>query len=1050
MSVKDGLPDTAIFSLAKDKTGYLWIGSPSGLVRYDGKGFKTFTDSPTSTISLDTTEAGSVFVDSQQRFWIGSWGQGVTLFDPSMKRIGRYKHAANQENSLSSNMIQTFFEDSLGNVWLGTNGGGLSRYNNESQDFTNFTYDVNNNKSLSHNRVWSITETKNGFLWIATTDGLNKMSINSPGNFVHFKHHSKQPHSLNSSLVRSVFADNNDKLWVGTQVGFGEFNVNTESFVSLMPETGQAMSSITCIKQGKNNTLWIGTQKGVYFFNSLNKQFIPLVNNKYNVFSYNDIRDIIVDDSGVLWVATRYNGLIKLKIYNNVFKSISTYINDSEQQHNIKIVSTIFEDKQRNVWVGSSEGLLFLTAKSERFKLFDSKGYFSKYKIESIVEDNHGVLWIGGSFGLYSLDKKRKQLINRNDLMIGVKSFNITSLAWGKHNTLWIGTWFSGVIKIKKGEISYLQHDEKNNNSISGNEVTHLYEDRAANLWVSTVNKGLNLVNFNQTSFIRYQYDKDLPESLSDNQVRFVFQTTDKNLWVATRKSLDKLNYTSDLFEHFVVNDNSLKYNFKSIVEDDFGDLWLGTDVGISQYKTKQNYFINFDESDGLKNSTFQIRSAIKSSSGVLYFGSINGVTAIDPAHFSTNNHAPNTAITDVWLNKKPLKQYQFNQHKPLTINYPLQSLKIEFAGMDFLDPMKNNYSFYLENFDEKYNKANYQHYTSYTNLDPGRYVFHVKSSNNNGVWGNERLIEIIVLPSWWQLIWVQIIGLLMVMLLILTWHRNRINKLDIQKHELENEVQKRTKELLLADKHLVDAEKNAAISGLVVGVAHEINTPVGISVTAASHVQELVSKLLASHKNKTMRASEFVSVMSDVDEGTKLVLRNLQRASELISSFKLVSVDQSSEERRLFNLNEYIHNVIFSLSSNIKEANATVNVDCDKDIKLDSYPGAIAQIITNLILNAIIHGFENKQNGVIDISVEHDDEWLTMEVTDNGVGIEDEQLKRIFEAFYTSKRGQGGSGLGLHIVQNIVTVRLGGKISCNSKPGHGASFQLKFLFNPQ
>ncbi|MCJ8321366.1 MAG: ATP-binding protein, partial [Colwellia sp.] len=529
-----------------------------------------------------------------------------------------------------------------------------------------------------------------------------------------------------------------------------------------------------------------------------------------------------------------------------------------------------------------------------------------------------------------------------------------------------------------------------------------------------------------------------------------IYQSADGAIWIATKQGLDKLNEVSDSFDHFDETDGMASSDIRSILEDDLGNLWLSSVKGLIQYKQQSEYFVNYDKSNRLQGSIYLGASA-KSDSGALFFGAIEGLIQVSASNLQNNTHVPKTVITNVWLDDKPIIQYDFPADEPLKLHYKVRSIKIQFAALDFQQSNNNMYSSYLQGFDQDYNMPNHKISAHYTNLSPGRYVFHVKGSNNSGVWStNDATLEIIITPPWWGVLWIQILLVLSVLGVFYAWHRVRLITLARDKKQLELMVQENSEQLVAAQKQLVESEKNVAISGLVVGVAHEINTPIGISVTAVSHTMQLVDTLLASINNNKLSRTDLINKMENIKIGTELASNNLDRVSEIIHSFKMISVDQSSENRRQFNFLQCLDAIIISLNSQFKKANVTINLSCPDDIDIDSYPGTIIQIVNSLVSNALNHAFDGSQeNAAISIIVKQDERWIVMDISDNGIGVDDNKLKRIFEPFFTSKRGKGFTGLGLHVVSNLVTFRLGGKITCTSKNGNGCQFNLKFLAEP-
>lgn len=243
----------------------------------------------------------------------------------------------------------------------------------------------------------------------------------------------------------------------------------------------------------------------------------------------------------------------------------------------------------------------------------------------------------------------------------------------------------------------------------------------------------------------------------------------------------------------------------------------------------------------------------------------------------------------------------------------------------------------------------------------------------------------------------------------------------------------------------LVQSEKMAALGELVAGVAHEINTPVGVGVTAASFLDAKTTEFKKIYAAGELKRSELENYLQIVEEVSNSILINMERAAELISSFKQVAVDQSSESRRQFNLKEYISEILLSLRPRYKKTEHTIEIACEPDIELNSFPGAFSQILNNLIMNSLIHGFQGIQKGHITVAISRQGKDILFVYQDNGRGMNKEEKEKVFDPFYTTMRGKGGTGLGMSIVFNLITQTLKGSIECESSPGRGVVFTLKF-----
>ena len=264
----------------------------------------------------------------------------------------------------------------------------------------------------------------------------------------------------------------------------------------------------------------------------------------------------------------------------------------------------------------------------------------------------------------------------------------------------------------------------------------------------------------------------------------------------------------------------------------------------------------------------------------------------------------------------------------------------------------------------------------------------------------------------------------------------------------IEDELRKRNTELAtsmetiqMAKDQLVESERMASLGGLVAGIAHDVNTPLGVSVTATSFLHDRVKKLQSAYDNKKLTGNTMTSFLSEAEQTITLLTNNLNRASDLISSFKQVAVDQTSEAEREINVSEYLSEVVQSLAPNFKKTQHTIDIHCPDDLSIKCAPGVLAQILTNMIMNSLIHGFEDKTKGAIRLEISEQDNNLVINYSDDGRGLDEGTLKRLFDAFFTTRRGKGGSGLGTHIMYNLVTQTLGGDIEAFSKPGEGLRY---------
>ncbi|MCW8335007.1 PAS domain-containing sensor histidine kinase [Vibrio paucivorans] len=280
---------------------------------------------------------------------------------------------------------------------------------------------------------------------------------------------------------------------------------------------------------------------------------------------------------------------------------------------------------------------------------------------------------------------------------------------------------------------------------------------------------------------------------------------------------------------------------------------------------------------------------------------------------------------------------------------------------------------------------------------------------------------------------------------------KNAQHELEFLNRNLEQTVANRThdleqsmKQLQAAQDQLIQSEKLAALGGLVAGVAHEVNTPLGISVTAASVIKDVTQELNSLFENGTLTSNQFSDLMEQISEGTSMLESNLSRAAQLIKDFKQTAVDQVSESRSQFNVKQVLEALIASLHPETRKVPVVPALDGSSSIHMNSLPGVLTQIVSNLIMNSINHAFSTQEQPEIAIAFEDDDDWVIFHYQDNGSGVDKALHQKIFEPFFTSKRGKGGSGLGLNLVYNLVNQKLKGELEFESKLNQGVHFTLR------
>lgn len=1063
ITARDGLPETTIFSISKDHNGFLWFGTPTSLIRYDGYEFRSFSDREMTDRKLVVSGAGNIFIDSKNRLWIGTWGEGLVVYDENMQLLHHFLHQKNTPGTLGSNKIQVVFEDSQGDIWIGTNGAGLSLYQPNDNTFISYVHDPRKAYSISHNRIWSITESAPGVLWVGTSEGLNRLDTNvnnrSQAQFIRYYPDTSQ-NSLNHLMIRSIFADSKGRLWVGTQIDFGLFDPEKGRFKKIELNNSTGISSVTRIREDKDGNILIGTQQGLYLYNVEQMQLTPWAGaNKYQLFPQNDIRDLMVDGRGILWVSTRYAGLIKIDLTPNSFSPKPYYLDGNRHEH-INRIYTGFVDSDNTIWLGEGNGLLYRKYGESEFSRYRSEQLMGQMTVTSMGQDSNNRLWVGTRTGLFMLDPLTGDVTDRVDLLSGVKTKNVTAMLFDSLGGMWLGTAHDGLLYIdNSGEMSHFNANDKLKNNIGGNSIQILYEDSQNNIWIGTTSNGLSRYNLSDRKFYHYKHITGDSESLSDDTINDIIESRDGIMWIATPKTLERFNRQDGKFSHFRSSDGLANSNIKGLVEDNRGDLWISSIRGISQLNRENRIFHNYYADEEVGNTNFLPHVALKTPTGSLLFAGVGGLTEVSPSSLTSDSAPPNTVLTNVRVDNQYLPAIDYAKGD-LVLDHNAKSIQLEFAALDFQRPYENKYKYMMVGVDAQWQGPSYNRTANYSGLKPGSYTFKVLGSNSRQQWADiPTELTVTIESAWYQLWWVRVLLFMVVLALIYFISVYRISHIANKKALLEKEVLARTSELdekneqlaktiarlNQSKKDLVEKEKMASLGQMVAGIAHEVNTPIGLGVTASTLLRQRIEEIRALFDAKKLNSSQFDKFLDESLQNAGIIYRNLERAASLINGFKQVAVDQSSEKDRYFNLAKVLDETALTLSPKLQDVNHQLTIHCEADVEIYSKPGALSQIMINLVMNSLNHAFNKVEQGKMTMHAELQDNTCVLVYRDNGCGVPDQLKKTIFDPFVTTRRGKGSTGLGMHLVFNMVTQALGGTIDLHSEVGEGVEITVRF-----
>lgn len=1061
LTVENGLSNNDVNTLLQDRTGFIWFGTEDGLNRYDGYSFKIFRHNPVDSNSLSSNVVWSLVEDRKGNIWVGTVDGILNQFDPENEKFIRWDFAGDSKKYTS---VTSLFEDSNGNIWIGTRSRGVYKFNPVINETINYRWKRNIASSLSHTTVRTINEDSNGNIIIGTYNGLNKFNPNQTENgFQRFFTDKNDPNSLTNNQIYNLSKSRNrpNVFWIGTPSGLTEYNSETDSFKRIAisnPDNLQfGAGASTVIEETYENDmiLWIDTYDGLVRMNLNSRESYRFTHdeNNPNTIIDNQINKIIKDKAGVIWLATE-SGISYLTAkgtkFNSEFNKESMTFFYS--LGNKKDLNDIYQNNDGDYWFGFSEGIIKLKYNNQNLRIKNSYE-ISGVNAWSLLEDDNNFLWVGTyGQGLIQYDlntggEKRWEL-KFKDINTRAVPF-VKSLFKDSQNRLWIGYWGSGLgrIDLLSGNYDMWTIKTSDLQSISYTDIWSIKEDRFGRIWIGIVGGGLNLFeNKDGGKFYHWMHNVNDKNSLNSNNVYSIYEAKNDStakisetiLWIGTNDGLNKFLIknnpeTPDIYlfdveiESFTVDDGLSDNTVNSILEDEQGNLWLGTGSGISFFDVVKKTFINFTTADGINGRVMNSESALKLDNGLMLFGSKSGLNIFDPKKIKLSEYKPSAVITDFQIfnrsveigENSPLKESILSA-KEIILSHDQNVFSFEFAALDYNSPQFIKYAYKMEGFDNDWIESGNRRYVTYTNLNPGEYLLKVKSTNADGVWNTEETsLSIIISPPWWQTPWAYISYFILIAFGLLA-----IRRFEINRTKLRNEL--KLQQLETEQKTKLDKIKSRFFANL----SHEFRTPLML-------IKGPLEQLKESKENYF--------------ENINLIERNSDRLKNLID--QLLELSQLEKavipiRAKKENLTEIMKGLInafetLAIQNNIsfKFENKSGNTDCwvDRD--------KFEKIINNLLSNA----FKFTPNGgsvnvLINNSYLDKKEYLEIAVSDTGVGIPSEKLNKIFDRFFqvddSSQRSYGGSGIGLALVKELVELHKW-KIFVQSDEGKGTNFKI-------
>ncbi len=812
LNVEDGLSHNAVYSIAQDETGFLWFAAEQGLNRYDGYRFDVFGHEPGNRASLPEEDVNTVLVDRSGTLWVGTWGGGLARLDPATESFVRYPTDPALPGALRDRRVQCLLQDRAGALWVGTFAGGLARLDPGAETFAVYAHDPAEPHSLPSNRVWALAEDPAGGLWVGTDLGLARLDRAS-GTFSVRVPDPAEPGSLPHRTVRALYVDRGGVLWVGTETGLRRWAPERGVFE---PAAGDDQVTrflgrvpINALLEDHDHRLWVGTYgHGLVWLEPDGGPpgWVRHDPRALTSLCDNDVRSIFQDRSGVLWISTRNGGVSAVDLKPPKFHHVVHDPLDPGTLSNRRVWA-IREDRHGSLWVGTMGGLDRLEQGADAFAHYRhdpaDPSSLPRDLVQTVLEDSAGTLWVGTwDGGLSRLDRSTGRFAtlrhDRSDPS-SLSDNRVTTLLEDSRGDLWVGT-VNGLnlMDRARGTFRRFAAAPQQEGSLSDAFVWCLFEDRQGRLWIGTDAGGLNRLDPETGTFRCYRNRPDDPASLSSDRVRAIWQDQAGTLWVGTGDGLNAVDPETGSCTHFFQKDGLANDHVYSILGDRRGHLWLSTNRGLSRFDPAGRTFRNYTTSDGLQGLVFSPGAAFQAADGRLFFGGSSGYNWFHPDRVADNPVPPPIVLRGFRRFDEPVRFGQpLASLDEIVLTYRDNFFTVEYSALDFTFPSANRYAYMLEGLDRGWIQAGPTRAASYTNIDPGRYVFRVKGSNNDGVWNEQgATLRIRVTPPVWQTWWFRTLLAAAVLLGAFTFYRMRIRAVEARRRELEVLVTQRTGEL--------------------------------------------------------------------------------------------------------------------------------------------------------------------------------------------------------------------------------------------------------------
>lgn len=806
---RSSIYDGVVTTLAQDAAGFIWIGTPNGLIRFDGYQFRRYAFDPSDQYSIGGNFIRVLLLASDGRLWIGTDADGVSVFDPATGHFSRFMNDPNQPDSLQSGSIRSLAEGADKEIWIGSTGGGLSRYQNRTGKFQRFDKKDGEASAPGDDRIASLHVDAQGNLWVGTWNGLSRLKRGSNA-FEAIYSEATSPGSLAGKTIRTLFTAKDGRLWIGTNDGEVITMNPAEGMDSSHVESRHVIGgTILAISQPSADRIWVGHTSGIDVYDLAGRKLVRSFRNdptNPDSLTASEIRALLMDRAGSLWVGSFGGGIQRVNMADDSFRVIRQERGTSDSV-NVLSVTSVLELDNGQLWLGTAaNGVSVLDASLKTIATLHQKVdgvRSSDDMVTGLAQTSSGTVWVGTERNLFRYVDSKSGL-KRDAASDGLQGASVRRMLAGKKGELWIGS-TDGLFVVEADQSTISRLGDINGNAVSGS-VNTMSETDNGGMWVGT-NAGLYYLPANSRQLIQVEFEKGF--ALSHISVVGLLVDSRQGLWVDTPHGLHRMLRWDGKRAAF--ESVSAKYKIAggpygaNLLEDAKGRIWTHKFI----YDPKQNSVYELNRADGIFFGTGWFRSYAKTRDGKFLYGGSQGLLIIDPARFKPWTYMPPLVATELRINSERQSLAELAD-KGIHLSPEQRGFSLEFSALDYTSPRLNHYSFQLVGQDEDWveTDANLR-VASYGNLWPGKYVLKIRGSNRNGDWSNKILeIPVQVLPAWWQTWWFFLICAVLAVALVYALVHARTRYLRSKRAELEQKVLLRTNELETMTSALADKSR--------------------------------------------------------------------------------------------------------------------------------------------------------------------------------------------------------------------------------------------------